>query len=120
MLHPFYFQLCLYALSVLALVENGVLNSDVILFEVLKSHAISFLYMSMVVYFTIASDSQSDKSIIRSQAVQESVLKINYLAICLSLLPFVSAYEPNFQCLIMWLMPFLWVLVSFGCISWVS
>ena len=53
-IHPFFFAVIQALLSVLALVENGVVDQDVITIEIWKQHLISFLYYGVTWFYLFA------------------------------------------------------------------
>jgi len=114
-IHPYCFTVVLGALSLLSLVENGITDYDAIIFEILKSNAIGFMYVQIIWKYMSVKNNESQSSSYEEAGTLRSVL----LAIAVYLLGLVAPYTLFPLTNIMWYAPLTWVLFAFGSVAWI-
>lgn len=126
-IHPYYFPIFLSCFSLLSLIENGVLNYQNIIVEFLKAQAISYLYLATVWIYSYNQEctvSSSDSDVTKELLLTRPVNEAHYLTVMLAgFVQFNSQFAPystNGFSLFLWCVPFLFVLISFGSLTWIA
>ena len=122
-LHPFFFAEILPILTVMALVENEVLDFDNVLVEVLKAHAISYLYLG-VTWFTVKSQgaehNKAEMLFYSRKSQQDGLLIASMLAVLVTvntaMAPYTYTPAPN----LLWWLPSVFCLFAFVAVIWIS
>ena len=127
-LHPFFFDLALQALTIFALLARGVVQYESLAFEVIKAHGIAFVY-ALVVWFnmhtrsdtTTAGRSEGPSKVFNSAYAQEAYLILLTVAALASVdsslfIPYPSeaAFRP------FWLLPGAFVVFNLFSRVWVG
>lgn len=114
-IHPYTFGVVLGALSFMALVENGVTDYDIILFEILKCQAVVFIYIQVIWKYMSVKGTNDTTSAFEENGTLRAVL----LACTVYLLGLLSPYTLNPVLNVMWYAPAVWVLFVFGSVTWI-
>lgn len=127
MLHPAFFDLALQALTVFSLVSRGIVQYEVIIFEIFKAHAVAFIY-AVIVWYNLHPQTEDGASRnlekdhpFKSVYIQEAYLVLFSIGVAASmdsiLIPYPSE-DTSFR--VMRLLPALLVLFCFLNRAWVS
>lgn len=120
--HPYFFAVILATLTVMSLVENSVLDYDNIMLELWKSHMISLLYFGTLWFSSKSSafNTEKHRGLFLHRAQQDGLLLSAAIALFssvgTSLAPYTSVAYTNF----LWFMPFVFVLIAFFGILWLT
>lgn len=117
-LHPVTFDLCLCALTLFTLVERGVVQTEYLVVEVFKCHAVAAIYVAVSWYHRHGSSGSPGASIFASESVQQAYLTIVLVGLGSTLAPVVVPY-PAKKCFeLHWLLPFAFAYLAFSNPSW--
>lgn len=115
--HPYVFACTLGALTLLAHAEAGILDNDIIIFEIIKCNVASYIYLQVVWKYMIKNLKQ-DYSY--SKFVQDGTLRGVILVFLLYVIGCMAPYPTSYTTLLMWYTPLLWVVLAFASVVWVS
>lgn len=115
-LHPITFDLCLCALTLFTLVERGVVQSEYLVVEILKCHAVAAIYIAVTWYHRHGPADNS--GVFATEAVQQAYFILFVVGLAASLAPTVVPY-PAKKCFEMhWLLPGAFTYLAFSNPSW--
>lgn len=114
--HPYAFSIILACTSLLALTENNVLNTSIIVIELLKAQAASQLYMEVVWYWTGYMEKKRLKSnlteVYKTQQVQYALFMGIVVVSLLPILQFMGPYDYNYEDRFLMLAPLLFTAIA--------
>lgn len=119
-LHPYFFTTILGALTLLGLVEAGVSDFDVIVFEILKCNVAAFVYLQLVWKYMLNKSHINEVDFAQSNYVEDGTLRSAILITGLYLVGLWAPYPTTTTNNLMWFAPFMWVLISAASVVWVS
>lgn len=125
--HPYYFAIFLSCFSILSLIENGILNYQNLIVEFLKAQATSYLYLATVWIYAYKQESRVSgvendptRELLHTKPVSEAHL----LTVCLAAFIYINnqlvPYANNGWSLFLWYCPSIFVLLTFGSITWIE
>jgi hypothetical protein len=115
-LHPVTFDLCLCSLTLFTLVERGIVQSEYLIVEMLKCHAVAAIYIAITWFHRHGNDNNT--GIFATEGVQQAYLTLMIVGISASLGPTVVPY-PAKKCFEMhWLLPGAFTYLAFSNPAW--
>lgn len=122
-LHPYYFTASYGCIVVLALVENGVVDYDIIAAELFKVQLAGFLYLVVVWFYMFPVESGGSlkpgfRDIFESKPLQDSILIGTTAAVALSVISATAPYTVSPAINYLWVLPGVFTLYAFGGITW--
>lgn len=120
-IHPYYFTCILGALTLLAHAEAGVLDFDVIVYEVIKCNIAGFIYLQVVWKYMLETtgNNNANNKQYDSQYVEDATLRSVLLVGVLYLVGLTAPYAKFSYESMIWYTPFTWVLLGFTSITWI-
>lgn len=117
--HPYFFAAILSAVVLLAHVEMGVLDDDVLSFELTKGALVSFIYMQ-VTFRYLETHGITAEEVTKSKFVEDGALRSVLLATSLYMVGLMAPYTKTGDDNFMWFTPLVFVLFSFGSVTWIA
>ena len=117
-IHPYFFTTVLGALTLLAMVESGVSDFDVIVFEILKCNIVSYLYLQIVWKYMIRDTYSFAKSPYVETGTLRAVIMTGVLYFAGLMAPYATTTTGGYN--LMWYTPMLWVILSYTSVLWIS
>jgi hypothetical protein len=115
-IHPYVFCCVLGALTFLAHAEMGILDFDILTYEIFKCNVASYIYLQAVWKYMIKNP-QTDVS--DSNYVEEGTLRSVILVFLLYVVGIMAPYPLDCETVVMWYLPLLWVVFGFASVVWV-
>lgn len=115
-IHPYVFTTVLGALTLLAHAEMGVLDYDIIVYEIFKCNVAAFIYMQVVWKYMIKTP---DNDFSYSRFVEQGTLRSVLLVFVIYAVGVMAPYAKNNTDVIIWYTPFLWVIFNFTSVTWI-
>ena len=116
-IHPYVFCCILGALTFLAHAEMGIVDYDVLVYEVFKCNVVSYIYLQVVWKYMI-KDTKEDYS--KSRFVEQGTLRGVILAFLMYITGVLAPYPVSCNTVAMWYTPLLWVVLAFASVAWVT
>jgi hypothetical protein len=114
--HPYAFSIIMACTSLLALTENNILNTSIVVVELLKAQAASQLYMEVVWYWTGYMEKKRLKSnlteVYKTQQVQYALFMGIVVVSLLPLLQFMGPYDYNYDDRFLMVAPLLFTAIA--------
>ena len=117
-LHPVAFDLCLGSLTLFTLVERGVVQSDYLVVEVLKVHAVAALYMGVTWYNRHVGEKVGEVSIFASNYVQQAYLLLWLVALSAAFDTSIVPYPSKKGWELHWALPVAFTFWAFANPAW--
>jgi hypothetical protein len=118
-LHPVVFDLCLGALTLFTLVERGIVQSEYLIVELLKVHAIAALYMGVTWYHRhVGAPGEATKAIYSSGYVQQAYLLLWLVALAAAFDTSLVPYPAKKEWELHWILPLAFTAWAFANPAW--
>ena len=117
-IHPYFFTTILGALTLLAMVESGVSDFDVIVFEILKCNIVCYLYLQIVWKYMIRDTYSFAKSPYVETGTLRAVIMTGVLYFAGLMAPYATTTTGGYN--LMWYTPMLWVILAYTSVLWIS
>jgi hypothetical protein len=119
-LHPVVFDLCLCSLTLFTLVERGVVQSEYLLAEVFKCHAIALLYMAAVWYHRhMAASDVSARTVFSASTVHQGYTILVIVALAAAADSLLVPYPAKAPFELHWLLPLAFTFLALSNPGWV-
>ena len=116
-LHPVTFDICLCALTLFTLVERGVVQSEYLIVEIFKCHAVAAIYIGITWYHRYGG-SRTEDSVFSAEPVQQAYLGLFLVGLVAACAPMIVPY-PAKKCFEMhWLLPGAFTYLAFSNPAW--
>lgn len=115
-IHPYVFATVMGALSLLAHAEMGVLDFDIIVYEIIKCNIAAYIYLQVVWKYMIKYPSTD---VGYSRFVEDGTLRSVLLVFILYFVGLVAPYAKTNEDVYIWYTPFLWAVLAFASITWI-
>jgi hypothetical protein len=121
LIHPFMFNLMLAVITLISLIENGVVDYDNLFVEIWKAHMISYLYFGTC-WFHLFMDNDMDpkKSNYLKKPAQDTIYISVVLALLSSLTTVMAPYTQSLNANYIYWIPNVFTLAAFIAVIWIN
>jgi len=119
-IHPYYFTCILGALTLLSHAEAGILDFDVIMFEIIKCNIAGYIYLQVIWKYMLESATKSPHlQQYDSKFVEDATLRAVIAVAILYMVGLMAPYAKYSTDSLIWYTPITWIFLTFTSITWI-